>query len=197
VDNLFVNAGASATEFNTNPLLTPTQRQAQRKEKRATRKAERIAKRDAKKQARADKKSARVAKREGRKADRQYKREIRRTERLGIPFTGWDMPGAPSYHERRYVPEGSEYQLGGGLKEIGWQHLLTQSEGSNKHAGSARYEMGVEAYSTQETRKEDWNQSFMVLNPHPNTPTLNPSYKQMFRQMLPKGDARKSLRKYL
>jgi hypothetical protein len=95
---------AFSTELNANPFLTATQR----KEKKAARKTERLAKRDAKKQARADKKAERVAKREGRKADRQYKKEIRRTERLGIPFTGWDMPGAPSYHAQRYVPEGHE-----------------------------------------------------------------------------------------
>ena len=193
MENLFVNAGSTSTELNgANPFLTATQRQ----EKQATRKAERLAKIDARKTARADKKAARIAKREGRKASRLYKKEIRRTDRLGIPFTGWDMPGAPSYHAMRYVPEGSEYTLGGGLKEMGWQHLLTQSAGSNKYAGSTRYDMAVEAYSTQETRKENWKNSFAVLNHHPNTPTLNPSYKQMFRQMLPKGDAKNSLKKY-
>ena len=204
MDNLFVNAGSTSTELSgANPFVTSTQRQekratrkAERLEKKDARKAERLAKKNARKTDKTSKKILRIAKREYLKSERLYKKEVRRTERLGIPFTKWDMLGAPSYHALRYVPQGSEYLLGGGLKEKGWQNLLTQSEGSNKHAGSTRYEMSVEAYSTQETRKKDWKQSFTVLNPHPNTPTLNPSYKQMFRQVLPKGYAKSSLKKY-
>jgi hypothetical protein len=185
---------------------TPAQRKAARIAKRADMKEMRRQRRLNAKYDRLDKKGYRKAKRAQKRYEGQQRRgykEEKWGESGSGPPTGYTPILRPVYSMPTFdifdapsMKEGELFFIGPGQQEMGWQNTLTQAPDSNKHAGSGHLDYTVEAYATQETRKENWDQPFVALSGHPSTPTLNPSYKQMYKEVETKGFANKIVKKY-